>query len=155
MSRYSIQEIEQFTNRFYQGRPLLLVPFGYGATFAALAPAAQQTQVIAIAANADFMMLGIRHRANIAAAQVVSTKTSPFARLLITDTGSNEQYTNGAVDLENYSQNDGKDVELSYPRIIGGRSSLNLTLTSYAPIAETYSIDVFLDGLLIRAYNAA
>ena len=83
----------------------------------------------------------------------MSTKTAPFVRLLITDSGSNEQYTAQAVDLENYSQNGIGAHTLPYPRIVSGRSTLTIQATNYAPTAETYTtLDVFLEGLLIRAY---
>lgn len=151
---YSLQELEAFTARFYQGRPLLLVPFAYNLIFLALAQGAQASQVVNIAANADFCCIGIRHRAQIGAAQNVGTKTAPFVRMLVTDTGSNEQFSNTAVDLENYSTNDAKNNMLPYPRIVGGRSTLNVQVTNYAPTAETYTtLDVFFEGVLIRAYN--
>jgi len=56
-----------------------------------------------------------------AAAQNVSTKTAPLVRMLVTDSGSNEQFTNVAVDLENYSTNGNIINSLTYPRIISGR----------------------------------
>ena len=108
--------------------------------------------MINIAANADFVLLGIHHRAQIGAAQNTSTKTAPFVRALITDSGSNEQFTAQAVDLENYSTNGQIVNNLAYPRIIAGRSTLNISVTNYAPTAETYtSLDVMLEGVLVRA----
>ena len=152
--QYSITDIEAFAARFYQGRPLLLTPYGYSTTFAALAQNAVATNIINIAANADFMFLAINHRAQIGAAQTVSSKTAPFVRLLITDSGSNEQYMNAAVDLENYSQNGVGAHSLPYPRIVAGRSTLTVQASNYAPTAETYTIlDVFLEGMLVRAYQ--
>lgn len=38
---YSIQEIESFLARFYQGKALLITPYAYTTTFAALAQNAQ------------------------------------------------------------------------------------------------------------------
>lgn len=151
---FSITEIEAFAARFYQGRTLSIVPYGYTTTFLALAQNAVQTNIINIAANADFMMLSLNHRAQIGAAQTVQSKTAPFVRLLITDSGSNEQYTAQAVDLENYSTNGGVVQNLAYPRIVSGRSTLTVQATNYAPTAETYTtLDVFLEGVLIRAYS--
>ena len=103
---YGIGEIEAYASKFYQGRPLLLTPYGYNLTFSSLTAGASQSQTLNITANADFIMVGLHHRANIAAAsQTVSNKTAPLTRILITDSGSNEQFTNAAVDLENYSTN--------------------------------------------------
>lgn len=152
--RYSPQEIEAFAARFYKDRTLLITPYGYTLTFTGMTAALQSTQQLAIAANADFMLLSIRHRANSAALQTIANKTAPFARMLVTDSGTNEQFTNAAVDLENYSTNgvQGQGL-LPYPRMIAGRSSLSVSLTMYAPAAETAAIDIFFDGVLIRALN--
>lgn len=149
---HSYSDIEAFASKFYQGRPLLLVPYGYNLTFTGLAAGTSATQVLNIAANADFIVTNIHHRANVAAAaQNVSTKSAPLARILITDSGSNEQFTNSAVDLENYSTNGNIINYLPYPRIVSGRSTLTVQLTSYEA-SQTLGIDVFFEGVLVRAY---
>lgn len=148
---FSISDVEAFISRFYNGARLLITPYGYGVTFAALAQNASASRVINIAANADFVLLGFRHRAQIGAAQNVSTKTAPFVRMLISDSGSNEQFTNTAVDLENYSSNGGYVQPLPYPRILSGRSTTTVQVTNYAPTAETYTtLDIYLSGVLVR-----
>lgn len=153
-NQYSATDIEAFVARFYQGRAMSIVPYGYAVTFLALAQNGVATQTLNITANADFMLLGLRHRAQIGAAQTISTKTAPFVRLLVTDSGSNEQFTNSAVDLENYSTNGSFPRDLRYPRIISGRSTLTVQATNYAPTAETYTtLNVFFDGVLLRAYQ--
>jgi hypothetical protein len=151
-AKFGVSEIESFASKFYQGRPLLLTPYGYNLTFSSLTAGSSATQVINIAANADFILTNIHHRANVAAAaQNVSTKSAPLARILITDSGSNEQFTNSAVDLENYSTNGNIINLLSYPRIVSGRSTLTVQLTSYEA-SQTLGIDVFFEGVLVRAY---
>jgi hypothetical protein len=150
---FSIGEIEAFASKFYAGRALLLTPYGYNLTFSGLAAGASASQTLNIAANADFIALVVHHRANVAAAaQNVSTKTAPLVRMLVTDSGSNEQFTNSAVDLENYSTNGNIINTLPYPRIISGRSTLTVTLTNF-DAASTYNIDVFFEGVLVRAYS--
>lgn len=150
MSR-SIQEIESFVQRFYGNQRMLITPFGYPVTFAALAQNATATAIVNIAANADFLFLAIRHRAQIGAAQTINTITAPFVRMLLSDSGTNEQYTNGAVDLVNQSTEGLYDHQLMYPRLISGRSALTMQVTNYAPTAETYTtLDVFLEGCLLR-----
>lgn len=150
---FSIGELEAFASKFYGGRALLMTPYGYNLTFTGLAPAATATQTLNIAANADFIALTLHHRANVAAAaQNVSTKPAPLARILVVDSGSNEQFTNAAVDLENYSTNGNIINSLPYPRIISGRSTLTVTLSNY-DAAATYNIDVFFEGVLVRAYS--
>ena len=151
--QYSYAEIETFASKFYQGRPLLLTPYAYNLTFSALAAGASATQTVNIAANADFIITGLHHRANVAAAaQTVSNKTAPLARILITDSGSNEQFTNSAVDLENYSTNGNIINKFDYPRIVSGRSTLTVQLTSFEA-TNTLNIDVVFEGVLVRAYT--
>lgn len=145
-------ELQAYAAQFYQGRALLLLPYGYNLTFSALAAAGTASQTINIAANADFILTGIHHRANVAAAgQTVATKTAPLARILITDSGSNEQFTNSAVDLENYSSNDFM-INMDYPRIVSGRSTLTVQMTNY-DAAQAYNIDVFFRGVLVKVYT--
>ena len=149
---YGIGELEAYASKFYQGRPLLLTPYGYNLTFSSLTAGSSASQVLNITANADFILLNIHHRANVGAAgQTVSNKVAPLARMLITDSGSNEQFTNAAVDLENYSTNGNIINLLPYPRIISGRSTLTVQLTSYEA-SQTLNIDVFFEGVLVRAY---
>jgi hypothetical protein len=148
----NIADIEAFASKFYQGRPLLLVPYGYNLTFSSLAAAASSTQTVNIAANADFIITGLHHRANVAAAgQTVSSKTAPLVRILVTDSGSNEQFTNSAVDLENFSTNGNIINKFDYPRIVSGRSTLTVQLTSYEA-SQTLNVDIFFEGVLVRAY---
>lgn len=157
MNQFNPVDVMRYAQAIYPPNTrLAIVPYGYSSTFLGLAQNATQTNVLGITANADFILMGIYHRAQIGAAQNVSTKTAPYARLLISDTGSNEQFSAQPVDLENYGTNGGDSRILPYPRWIGGRSSLALQLTNYAPTAETYtSIDVFLEGVLVRAYDSA
>jgi len=152
--QYTYAEIETFASKFYQGRPLLLTPYAYTLTFASLASGASATQVINIAANADFIVTGLHHHATVAnAAQTVSNKTAPLARILVTDSGSNEQFTNAAVDLESYSTNGNIINKLDYPRIVSGRSTLTVQLISYEA-SNTNNIDVIFAGVLVRAYTS-
>lgn len=154
MDGYNFRDVEAFAARMYRdtGKNFRLVPYGYTTTFASIAQGATSTNTINIAANADFILLEIRHRANIGAAQTVSTKTAPFIRMLVTDSGTNEQFTNAAVDLENYAQNGNSERPLQYPRFLQGRTSLTVQCTSYAPTNETYAVDVYFSGVLAYTY---
>ena len=157
---YGPLELQSFVAQFYSNDPvgsppkLTMVPFAFPLTFGPLNVGATLNQIVTIPANADFLLLAIHHRASIAAAaQTVSTKVSPMVRMLITDTGSSESFTNAPVDLENYSQNDGKVNALAFPRLIGGLTSLNVQVTSYAA-AEVYNpLEIFLEGVRIRRLN--
>ena len=104
---FSISDIEQFASRFYGGRPLLLTPYAYNTTFTTLTQSTTQTATVNITANADFILTQLHHRAvvDLTTAQTSASKNAPYVRILITDSGTNEQFTNSAVDLENYSTN--------------------------------------------------
>lgn len=157
MNRYSVMEIQAFLAQVYPGRKLLVTPDGYNVSFTSVAFGASQTAQVNVSAVADFVLLGISHRLVLAVSgQTVSTKPAPIGRILITDSGSNEQFTKQAVDLENYSENGNVDKMLPYPRVISGRSALTIQVTNYAPAAETWgTLDVFLQGVSVRAYANA
>jgi hypothetical protein len=157
MNQFSILEIQAFVNQLYGGRPVVITPYGYTATFTDMTAGATQTQSLSITANADFILTGIKARTSDAVLQTISNKNAPYYRLLIVDSGSNEQFTNSAVDLENFSSNGNTNGNgrLPYPRFIGGRTALTLTLTSYTATAGTASCDVFLEGVLCRTYSGA
>jgi len=154
---FSISDIEQFASRFYGGRPLLLTPYAYNTTFTTLTQSTSQTSTVNITANADFILTQLHHRAVVdtTVVQTVSSKNAPYVRILITDSGTNEQFTNAAVDLENYSTNGNIINLLEYPRIISGRSTLTLQVTNYgtAAAATLAVLDVVLSGVLVRAYT--
>jgi hypothetical protein len=152
-TKYLTSEIDAFCARYYGGRELVIVPYAYNAIFLSLAIATSQTQVIQIAANADFIALGMRTRAILAASGLtVSTLIAPITRLLITDGGTNEQWTNTSTDIQNYAPSGPVELELPYPRIVSGRSTLNCVMTNYAPAAETYSqLELSIYGVLVRA----
>jgi len=146
-------QLEAYAGRFYGGRPLLITPYAYTVTFSALAPAATANQIINIAANADFIVTEFHSRSNVAgAAQTISNMTAPQVRMLVTDSGSNEQFTQAAVDIISYTTVGNYANELPYPRIVSGRSTLTIQLSNYSS-TETYNIDVSAHGVLVRAYS--
>lgn len=154
MSPRNWSEIEAFISRFYKGVPMLIVPYAYPIPFSAVTQNATQTQVINIAANADFIFLGMRHRAWLAAAgQTVTTKNAPIGRILLIDSGSNEQFTQAPIQLDNYSTNDAKVLDLPYPRVIAGRTTITAQYTNNSPAAESQNVEIALVGVQVRAYS--
>ena len=146
-------QLEAYAGRFYGGRPLLITPYAYAVTFTALAPAATANQIINVAANADFIVTEFHSRSNVGgAAQTVSNMTAPQVRVLVTDSGSNEQFTQAAVDIITYTTAGNFDNPLPYPRIVSGRSTLTVQLSNYSS-TETYNIDIVASGVLVRAYS--
>lgn len=157
MNGYSISEIEAFVSRFYPQRRLLLTPYAYPMEFTASAvpQGGNNTAPLNISANADFCLLGIAYHADLAgAAQTVSTKPAMNGRILITDTGSNEQFTQTAVDLESYCSNGNTNGSgaLFYPRMVGGRSVLQVQLFN-DEAANAYRVRLSFWGVLVRAYS--
>lgn len=157
MYPYSIETIQRFIAPSYKGRQVGLLPYAYPLTFTTFTQGATQNGQINIQASADFLLLAIKYHAQIGAAQNVGNKTVAYARMLVTDNGSGEQFTSSAVDLENYANNGNNSFGtggLPYPRLIAGRSSLTVTLTGYQPTAETYTtIDVLFEGVNIRVFK--
>ena len=154
---YTIADLESYVSRFYQGRPLLITPYAYSLTFTPtqLAAGATNSQVINIAANADFVATEFSYRSysgSAATNQTNATEDQPFLRILITDSGSNEQFTNSAVDLTNYATGQNYEHPLPYPRIISGRSTLTVQLTNYST-NTAYGLDLSVNGVLVRAYS--
>ena len=161
MKQFSYSDLKEFISEIYgdvvwtgPGRNIVCVPYGYTITPGSLAQNASITTNLSITANADFVLTGMAYRAGIGAAETVSNKTAAYVRVLITDSGTNEQFSNSAVDLENYAVNGHDMRELAWPRFIAGRTNLTMQFTNYAPTAETYGqLDLYLYGLLVRRYN--
>lgn len=155
-SGFSLLELQAYANQIYQGRPILMVPYAYNVTFSGVTALSTQTQSLSITANADFILTRILSRTADATAQTISNMNAPYARILITDSGSNEQYTNNAIDLMNYTSVGQSDLgDLPYPRFVSGRTALTLVLTEYGNIPGPQTIDVSLQGVLVRTYSGA
>lgn len=156
MSAYTIADLESYVSRFYQGRPLLITPYAYNLTFTPtqLAAGATTSRVINIAANADFVATEFAYHAasGTPASQTTANEDIPFIRMLVTDSGSNEQFTNAAVDINTYASREAFLRPLPYPRIVSGRSTLTVQLTNYSSTVP-YSLDLTLNGVLVRAYS--
>ena len=156
MSAYSIADLESYISRFYQGRPLLITPYAYNLTFTTsqLAVGATNSQVINIAANADFVAteLAFHSYASAATSQTTGNEDVPFLRMLITDSGSNEQFTNAALDINTYASRESFLRPLPYPRIVSGRSTLTVQMTNYST-SVAYGVDLSVNGVLVRAYG--
>lgn len=152
--RLSLLDIQAFANQIYGGRPLVIVPYAYELTFSGITANATQSQTLSITANADFILTEIKGRTADTTLQTVSNKNAPYFKVLITDSGSNEQFTNTAVDVENYVTNGGSDAGiLPYPRFIAGRTALSVVLSEFAGVAATQTFNLMLQGVLVRTYS--
>lgn len=153
MYNFTPQNIQAFIRSFYAGRRINITPYAYPVVFLNLTQGATVPGSLNIQANADFCLTKLSYHAILATgAQSVSSKNVALARLMIVDNGSGEQFFASAVDLETACGNDDNERGfLPYPRLIGGRSSLSLSLTGYQPTAETYTVvNLTLEGLNVR-----
>lgn len=156
--------IEAFVRRVYNphGDPQLdaklsIQPYAYRCSFAAVAPGASPQTVINIAANADFVLTAPRFHAVIDAAGAANHDNSPLIRVLLTDTGSQENLMSEAVDLLSYfGHPETAEFQLQYPRIISGRSGLAVQINNYSNILtapETYIlVELTFAGVLVRGF---
>jgi hypothetical protein len=135
----------------------VILPKRYGVTFSAIATGATATQQIQISANGDFFLTQMRFRASLAgAAQTVSSVPIPNVRCLITDSGSDEQWFNQAIDLSQIASSPGSAavIDEPFPRVISGRSTITVQLTSFEA-ANTPVIDFTLVGVLCKLFSPA
>lgn len=156
MNGFSFADIQAFANMVYAGRPFILTPFAYPVVFTSLAQNASSTASLSITANADFILTRIRYRAWISSAGLTyNTTVIPNVQILVTDTGSNEQFTNTSVDLANWGYNNSQAVgALPYPRYIAGRTALSVAVTNNSPASETYGrLEILFEGCLARQYS--
>lgn len=139
-------------------RPYNLIFSGSGGTqpsFSAIAQNNISTSTATVQANADFVMTGAGYQMySVAAALTDSTDPLPQARVMLTDTGSNDQQSNLPIPLIGL----GASVQypgvtnLPYPRWINGRSSVTAQLTNLAAAALT--LDFWLIGVLVQTVDA-
>jgi hypothetical protein len=137
---------------------LLIQPYSYPLEFNSLAPAGQSSQQLVIAANADFVLSSLRYRASLysnGGADDTDADIVPKVRVLITDTGSNQQFSSQSVDIANlFGQIGRAPYVYMFPRIINGRSALTVAVTSYA-VADTYAnIELSFAGALVQQFGS-
>lgn len=147
--RYTIDDSQRYTRRFYGDNSLLVTPFGYPVFFTSvLVP-----QTISIQANADFLMLGIRYRDMTATS--IANKAASLLTLDIRESGSKEPFTDSPVCLENYAGNSIGSRDLDYPRFLAGGSNVSLTLTNPFNDGHSYSdgLEIYLSGVMVRVYS--
>jgi hypothetical protein len=42
---------------------------------------------------------------------------------------------------------------LPYPRFLAGRTTLTITVSSFSTLVSTTTLDLFLEGVLVRSYS--
>lgn len=151
--------LENFVQRYFDPNNNLrieLSPYSYRATFENLLNGTTQTKMVNVAANADFVFNAVRYRCVTAADGVIA---EPLVDILLTDAGSQEQLMvesqplnliAGVPTLANDS------ALWPYPRIISGRSQLNVQASNVSDILST-PVDydrlvIVFSGVLVRTF---
>lgn len=165
MKAFSIRDLEDFACSLYRDpvtrqplpiERLQMIPYFYTLTFAALAQNGQATQQLNINADSDFILIGLKMRANIGAVQTEATSSVPFIRLLLTDSGTNQPFMSNPIDAAALCEQPYLPSERTfpYPRVIAGRSNITVQATNYSPAGgETYSFDLVFEGMSVRVYG--
>lgn len=147
----SWKEIVEFVRDTYQiGGKVNLQPYTYRVPFVALGAGQQQNGILNANASSDFILTNPYYRASVNDA---APNVAPLVRVLLTDTGSSTQFSDQAVDLTTmFGRPDGAPFDIQYPRIVSGRSSLQVNVTNYSA-ALTYNLELSFAGVLVQAYN--
>jgi hypothetical protein len=156
---HTYKELAEYCASIYGNRKLLIVPYAYNLTFSGLGLGVSNqslTQQLSITANADFVFTECFHSAAVDTnnSEDVNTEESVAAKILITDSGSGEQFMNAPTMLENYSSVLNFRRPLAFPRFIQGRTALAVTLSVPSDVAASYQfVNVSLRGVLVRAFT--
>lgn len=114
--------------------------FVYGIEFLGLAAGATATNIIPIQADAEFECLKLCYASDLAAGvQTESTRTIPQCEILITDSGSDKQLMNMAVDFTTLFGSGSEPFILPVPKRFRRNGGINIALSNYSA-AQVYNI---------------
>jgi hypothetical protein len=108
-------------------------------------------------ANGDFVLARYSFSAALVPATLLTETTQPVPqwRVLITDSGTDEQYSNAPVNLSDFANWTGGGSYFRdevYPRMITGSSQLSIQMTSYETVTA-YTVDFVLHGILVKTFS--
>jgi hypothetical protein len=154
-----LSAIEGFVGRNYDpngNKTITIQPYAYTVVFEDLAAGGSGNKNIQIAANADFVLVAPRSFTVIADSGYVA---DPLVKVLLTDAGSQEQLMSEAISITSYfgqPQRANDTGVLPYPRIISGRSQLNVQVTNYSDILTSSvaykRLQLDFVGVLVRGF---
>ena len=158
MQGYSFKDLNDFLQATYvdeNGSPyaLQVQPYSYPVRFANVAQNVTAPGSLPINSDGDFICLGLSHQAfSIATALTEATAIQTQARLMIVDTGSQQRWFDSDAALEVVSANAATELRtFPVPRIVKGRSSLQVSLTNLANAALT--CDLLFLGFMVRRFT--
>lgn len=129
------------------GQKYTLDYYAYSATFTALANGANQTKLINIESDSDFVVEKIAYMADIGGAvQTDSSRVIPLVNLAINDSGSGRNLQNEPVALSAIAGIGELPFMLPKPRIFRANSTINLTLSNYSAATTYDNIQIVLIG---------
>lgn len=146
-------QIMEFVKATYsESGKVNIQPYAYRVPFANLTAGQTQTSVLNANANSDFILLSARYRAAISD---VLENVNPLVRVLLTDTGSSVQLSDQQVDISTMFANYGEsgNPDFVYPRIIAGRSALQVQVSNYSPALIYRTLELTFMGVLVQGYN--
>lgn len=148
----SFKDIVEFVRDTYQiAGKVNLQPYTYRVGFSDLAANTVQIGALNAQANSDFILLNPYYRASTGDA---TNDVSPLVRVLMTDTGSSTQFSDQAVDLTTvFGRPNSAPFEMNYPRIIPGRSTLQIQVSNYSTAVAYTHLELSFSGVLVQAYN--
>lgn len=158
--------VEAFVRRMYNpdGNPVIdqrltIQPYAYPVTFTKLTAGTPQSNVIRIAANADFVLTDPRFQVvrDVDASTLDPDVAAPLVSILLTDTGSQEQLMAEAVPLSTYCAHIASAAPFfMYPRCISGVSGVTVQVANTSDILTTRivypAVHIVLAGVLVRGY---
>lgn len=146
-------DIQDFARSIYGARRYILTPYAYPIIVGQVAASGTATASLSITANADFIFTRLRYKGystSTGAAVNVSTALIPNVSVLITDQGSNEQYSSAAVPISSYGSNSQGIEDLPFPRFIAGRTALTFQVINNDSANILYQLSLVMEGVLAR-----
>ena len=153
--QYTMADLENFIRRNYRldgNVQISIEPYAYELAFTTLASGDTQTGTIQIQANADLVLTSPRFRCVQDSTDAALRDVVPEIKLLLTDSGSQQQLMNTGVDISTYFGQIGRaPYDLMYPRIISGRSAMVIQAQNYGTV--TYErLELTFAGVLVKGF---
>lgn len=153
--KFDLRDLNDFLATMWGGRRIKAKPFLYPVNFGAIAAGASLTETLTIAGDSDFVFTSsyivLRNSGGTIIPAVGWT-------LLITDSGTNEKYTDSAAQVPSYCNDVGNSnanrafIALPIPRRLARQTTLSLTLANVSG-ADADVCTIVLEGLRVWEYS--
>ena len=144
-------QLDRLLANAYPGDKIQTDFYVYSAVFLALAAGAAANQNVIIAADSDFVLLGMNAHANIAnAGQTENTEVLPLCTLAITDTSSGRTLMDQAQPMSSIMGSARQPYLLPQPRLVPAKTVLQMAVTNF-DAANTYNLRLSFIG--VKVFN--